>query len=284
MKAEAMKSKATIREEFEREGFTILRGFFAPPLVLGARQAMQTLVEREAQKLLAAGKITDPQEGEPLETRLAGLYRDFPLEAPALLRRELHLPGLYPLFFHPGLLDIAQIFLGGEIRLYPNYSARPKLPEHAPTRVLWHQDGGYTAQGAGAETAALRMINVWTPLVPATVENGCMQFLPGTHRLGLAPHRMREHYLEIEEAHIAPRRAQAVAIELEPGDVVLFHNLLYHQGLPNRSCIVRWSLDWRYQDAAQPTLRKEAGHLARSRSQPQMAVSRAEEWAERRFG
>jgi len=145
--------------------------------------------------------------------------------------------------------------------------------------VNWHQDGGYT-QG---EVETLRMVNVWTPLVPASVENGCMQFVPGTHKLGVVPHEKRAVYLEIAPDYLDPRRAQAVDIELNPGDVVLFHNLLFHQGLPNRSDKIRWSVDWRYQDATQDTQRRFRGHIARSRSHPDSAVSSAEAWAERSF-
>ena len=123
------------------------------------------------------------------------------------------------------------------------------------------------------------MVNVWAPLVPAREENGCMQFVPGTHRLGVVPHEQRKHYLEIREDHLQPRLGDAVSIELDPGDVVLFHNLLFHSGLPNRSDQVRWSLDWRYQDATQPTMRSHHGHLARSRRQPGAVVGSAEEWA-----
>jgi len=75
----------------------------------------------------------------------------------------------------------------------------------------------------------------------------------------------------------------AVNIETEPGDVVLFSNLLFHQGLPNRTKAVRWSSDWRYQDATQPTLRKEKGHLARSRKHPELAVGSAQEWTRLSF-
>lgn len=61
------------------------------------------------------------------------------------------------------------------------------------------------------------------------------------------------------------------------------HNLLFHQGLPNRADTIRWSLDWRYQDATQPTLRAEAGHLARSHAYPDQVVRDAADWAERTF-
>jgi phytanoyl-CoA hydroxylase len=270
----------TLRAPFEEQGYVILKGFLAPEVLTAARSEMEALVERQAEQLLAAGKITDPLRDAPFETRLAGLYAGCLDDAPKSFRRDLHLPGLFGVFFHPRLLDIVATFLGEEIRLYPNYTARPKLPEWKGTEVLWHQDGGYTR---AEQVAALRMLNVWAPLVPARVENGCMQFIPGTHRLGVVPHEQRQYYLEIARDYLAPREDRAVNIEMDPGDVVLFHNLLFHRGLPNHSPGIRWSLDWRYQDATQPTMREHHGHIARSRAHPDRAVISAEAWARLTF-
>ncbi len=268
-----------LKETFDRQGYILLRGFLEPGVVRQAREAMNTLVDREAAKLTAAGKCRDPLPDAPFETRFMQLYADCPEAAPNMFRPELHLPGLFPLFFHPRLLDTVELFLGPEIRLYPNYTARPKLPDNVRTLVLWHQDGGYTE----GHSETLRMVNVWTPLVPANVQNGCMEFVPGTHKLGKVPHVPKEYYLEIAEEYLAPRRQEAIAVEADPGDVVLFHNLLFHRGLPNHSQQIRWSLDWRYQDATQPTLREQEGHLARSRNHPEQTVQSAEEWANRTF-
>ena len=183
------------------------------------------------------------------------------------------------------MLDVAEAILGPEVRFYPNYTARPKLPRHEASLVLWHQDAGYTAadrtstRSLGGLTAAdLSMVNVWSPLVPARAENGCMQFIPGTHKLGVVDHVQREHYLEIIEDQIKPRLAEAVDVVCGPGDVVLFSNLLFHCGRPNVTDTVRWSLDWRYQDATQPTLRPQQGHLARSRAHPERVVRDAGQW------
>jgi phytanoyl-CoA hydroxylase len=268
-------------EQFEEKGYIILRSFLKPEVIEKAKSELTKLVDRHAEKLLAEGRIQHLMQEEPFETRFAKLYEKNLDVAPKSFRAELHLPGLFYVFFHPRLLDVVELFLGGEIRLYPNYTARPKLPEWAGTEVLWHQDGGYTEQGGTHEgpVEALRMVNVWSPLVPARVENGCMEFIPGTHKLGVVPHAKREYYLEITPEYLQSRLPQAIPIELDPGDVVLFHNLLFHHGLPNRSPFIRWSLDWRYQDATQPTLRNYQGHIARSRSHPERAVRSAEEWA-----
>lgn len=272
--------EARLRDTMDQQGYVVLRGILEPEVVQRARTEMARLVDQQAEKLLAAGKIKDPCHGEPFETRLARLYETCMDDAPKSFRRELHVPGLFGLFFHPGLLDLVDALLGGEIRLYPNYTARPKLPDWEGTLVLWHQDGGYTE----GNVDALRMVNVWTPLVPAGIQNGCMEFIPGTHKLGAVPHEKRQHYLEIAREYLEPRLSRAVPIELDPGDIVLFHNLLFHRGLPNQARTIRWSLDWRYQDATQPTMRPESGHIARSRRHPGSAVQSAEEWARLTFG
>ena len=276
-------------DQFETAGYVILKGFYPERVVDAARVDAEALVDRFAKRLMAAGKISVDHAEASFETRLARICADAPDDAPHIFRKELHLTGMFEVFFHPPLLDIMESLLGEELRLYPNYSIRPKLPGHAPTLVLWHQDGGYTFNvhrdgDHSAETVdALRMVNAWAPLVPAREKNGCMQFIPGTHRIGMARHEDREYYLEISQEDLEPYLDQAVSIELDPGDIVLFHNMLYHQGLPNHSDQVRWSMDWRYQDARQSTLRSTRGHLARSRLQPDKVVRDPSDWTRRIF-
>jgi phytanoyl-CoA hydroxylase len=273
--------------EFQDRGYLILREFFEPEIIDNVRREMEQLAEEHIQKLLAEGKIKQTFPDEPFETRLARVYENCTCDPPTVFRTELHKAGFFRLFFNRHLLDVVTGLLGPEIRLYPNYSVRPKLPDNVATLVLWHQDAGYTESVHKAdegEVDRLRMVNVWTPLVPATVENGCMQFIPQTQKLGAVPHvRKNQYYLEVDQQFLAPRLKDAVNIEVEPGDVVLFSNLLFHQGLPNRTKVVRWSSDWRYQDATQPTLRKEKGHLARSRKHPELAVRSAQEWSRLSF-
>jgi phytanoyl-CoA hydroxylase len=265
--------------QFDEQGYLILRNFLTPQQLTSARAAINELVDRYADKEMAAGKLSSRMSDLPFETRLLRMYEANMTDAPVILRSELHLAGLFDLFFNARLLDIAEQFLGGEMRLYPNYSIRPKYPDFAATEVLWHQDGGYTE----GQVEMLRMVNVWAPFVPATVQNGCMQFIPGTQKLGVVPHERRQYYLEIARDVLAPIEGEAINIELDPGDVVLFHNLLFHRGLPNHSQQIRWSADWRYQDATQPTLRKENGHIARSRSHPEQAVQNAQQWSSLTF-
>lgn len=274
-----------LQEQFDEQGYVILKGVFASDVLEGVQAELEVLVEREAEKLMAAGRVTDAFSSASFETRLFRLYENNLDIAPTSFRRELHLPGMFGLFFHSRVLDLVSQFLGSEVRLYPNYTVRPKFPEWEGTEVLWHQDGGYTAGlGDAHGVRDLKMVNVWAPVVPATVHNGCMEFAPGTHKLGVVPHEKRTYYLEIAPEKFDQYAAKGtVAVEMEPGDVVLFHNLLFHRGLPNLSDKIRWSCDWRYQDANQPTMRKENGHLARSKKTPELVVESAADWAGRTF-
>ena len=278
--------QASLLDQFRKQGYFVLRDVFSSDVVAGARGALNRLVDRHAKQLVGSGAIENLLPQEPFETRLYALYRDCLDDAPESWRPELHLPELYAIFFHPAVLDVVSALLGAEVRLYPNYTVRPKLPDHPQTLVLWHQDGGYTEhwhKSEDGDVSQLGMVNVWTPLVPVRVENGCMQFLAGTHLVGLLPHEEREFYLEIPPQELEPFRDQVVDIELDPGDVVVFDNMLCHRGLPNRSQSIRWSIDWRYQDARQSTLRDEQGHLARSLATPQHVVDGPSDWAQRSF-
>ena len=265
--------------QFKENGFAILHDVLKPVTLEAVKHECEALVAELATRRYAAGKLTDTHPDASFETRLIRLYESYPDETPTIFRSELHREGFFGVFAHPVLLELAGIILGPEIRLYPNYSVRPKLPENKRTEVLWHQDAGYTSKAADV----LRMMNVWTPLVPVNVENGCMEFIPGSHKWGVVPHEKDEYYLRIHDDYIKPVEADAVRIEILPGDVAIFSNLLFHRGLPNRASHIRWSLDWRYQDATQPTLRTTHGHLLHSQRAPAAVVKNAEAWAQLEF-
>ncbi len=266
-------------EQFQEDGYAVVRGLIEPAVRHAVIRESSALVDILAARLVAEGKAASEFEEAPFDTRMMRLYDGRANETPTIFRPELHRAGVFSLFGHSGLLDLAEEALGPEVRLYPNYSLRPKLPENERTLVLWHQDAGYTADDADV----LRMMNVWTPLVPATRENGCMEIVPGTHRQGVVRHEKDEHYLRIADDVILPLEDRAVAVECDPGDVVLFSNLVFHRGLPNVSDHIRWSLDFRYQDATQSTMRPLQGHMVRSRERPDDVVRDADEWASLRL-
>ena len=114
--------------------------------------------------------------------------------------------------------ESSTVWKSWHISYIPNYSIRPKSPNAEAGLVLWHQDAGYTQahdpDTPDGQLVQMRMINCWAPIVPARPENGCMQFVPGTHTLGVVPHETGEFYLEIAEAHLKPHLTDAVDVDL----------------------------------------------------------------------
>jgi ectoine hydroxylase-related dioxygenase (phytanoyl-CoA dioxygenase family) len=74
----------------------------------------------------------------------------------------------------------------------------------------------------------------------------------------------------------------AIDVECIPGDVVLFSNILIHRGGINTTDKIRWSFDWRFQDARKSTFRAENGHIVNALSDNIADVCRdGEEWVRR---
>ena len=74
---------------------------------------------------------------------------------------------------------------------------------------------------------------------------------------------------------------QPAPLPIKRGGVLLFHHLTKHASLSNVSDGIRWSFDMRYQPIGQPTGRPAfPGFVARSRTQPDSAVTDWRVWAD----
>jgi ectoine hydroxylase-related dioxygenase (phytanoyl-CoA dioxygenase family) len=95
----------------------------------------------------------------------------------------------------------------------------------------WHQDELFIPTRDRSLTAA------WIALDDATVENGCLWVLPGSHQPGIL-YPDREHHdprfdCEVEAYAFSYRDEDAVAVEVPAGSVVVFNGYLLHRSLPN---------------------------------------------------
>ena len=293
--------------QFQRDGYVIIKNLLTTHVMESFRDGASKLTDQLAERLIKEGKVTDKLSSIPFESRFFRLLENCLNEAPLLYRAELHVAEFYPLFCNENVLAIVRQILhqAEAIRIFPNYSVRPKLPNYEGHRVVWHQDAGLAADG-GPNKAPVKerekslghdvIVNCWTPLVSATRKNGCMMVVPGTHKLGIQKHVSEGHYrgsnteekitYGVYASHIDPAvmneyEDQAVHLECEPGDVIFFSHFLFHRGGFNTSqSTVRWSVDWRYQDACEPTFRKENGHIVWSKNQSdERLVTSAEKWS-----
>jgi ectoine hydroxylase-related dioxygenase (phytanoyl-CoA dioxygenase family) len=95
----------------------------------------------------------------------------------------------------------------------------------------WHQDEGFIPTRDRSLNAA------WMALDDATVENGCLWVIPGSHKLGVIwPHREHDDQrfdCVVESFDFPYRDADSVPVEVKAGSIVFFHGYLLHRSLPN---------------------------------------------------
>jgi len=129
------------------------------------------------------------------------------------------------------ILAMARHFLGNDVVL--KYNSVFVKPAKTGSATPWHQDNGLWRDGE------IEPFNFWMALDPATRENGCLQFMPGTHKGEIVQHVLYEDSIHAElprdlaQKTLADRDVQHV--ELEPGDVVAWHSSLWHYSPPNTS-------------------------------------------------
>jgi ectoine hydroxylase-related dioxygenase (phytanoyl-CoA dioxygenase family) len=122
----------------------------------------------------------------------------------------------------------------------------------------WHQDYGYWYNnGCLFPDMASCMIAVDR----ATRENGCLQVLKGSHRMGRIDHGKvgDQTGADMERVRAAMERLELVYGEMDPGDALFFHCNLLHRSDQNRSPQPRWVLICCY-NAARNDPYKEGPH------------------------
>ena len=105
----------------------------------------------------------------------------------------------------------------------------------------WHQDYGYWYQNGCLWPD---MGSAFIAVDPNTRENGCLQVLKGSHKLGRIEHGRYgdQTGADPERTAEAAKVMETVYVELDPGDTLYFHSNLLHRSDQNTSDSQRWSL------------------------------------------
>jgi hypothetical protein len=106
-------------------------------------------------------------------------------------------------------------------------------PPGAGAATPWHQDAAYHDP-----TKVERSINFWMPLDDADLDNGCLHYVPGSHRSDVLPHHSigndpRVHGLEVD--HPESWHERSVACPIAAGGCALHLPTTLHYAGPNRS-------------------------------------------------
>ena len=129
---------------------------------------------------------------------------------------------------NPRQLDIIEDLLGPNIQLY--YSMMMMKPPREGFTAPWHQDFAFFVHNRADLLACMVFID------DATLENGCLRVIPGSHKLGLLNHFKNGQFTGVlQDTAPFDDPDQQVVLPLKAGGVVLWHCLTLHSSHPNRS-------------------------------------------------
>lgn len=196
---------------FAEQGYGVVRGLTTEAEVLG----LQAVYDR----------LFDPETEIAAEDRieLAGGATGM---LPQILNPDRYAPELRETAAFRNATAVAQELLGPEAELMGLHAIRKPPRSGAPTP--WHQDEAYWDP-----SYEHRAISIWIPLQPATRANGCLSFVPGSHREDLREHELTAPDCAEGLQAVDQVVTDGVACELHAGDATVHAERTLHSAGPN---------------------------------------------------
>ena len=219
-----------------RDGYLYLSGLLPVDVVAGVQREVAALA-RDAGWL---------RRDAPPEEALAdpqGFCVDPEPRYLEVLRRINRLERYHALKHHPRLLGLFERMLGAPVFPHPRVLMRNIFPGRLEYTTKAHQDYP-NVQGT------TEVYTAWIPLIDCPAEVGGLQVARGSHTLGVLEFGIGNGAGGIEI--LDPREDRWTGGPMRAGDVLVFHSLTVHKGIPNRSDRLRMSIDCRYQRVRDP--------------------------------
>ena len=139
---------------------------------------------------------------------------------------------------NPRLMDVAMKVLGDTV--YPlNGGGFFLKPPQSQSTVPWHQDASpFQNTPIDGESTNPLLFDYWLGVDAATIENGCLQLVPNSQQLGRLPHHDKGGVfpeLDHPREHGFDKEGDIVSIPMEAGDMLVWHQDMFHYSDPNRS-------------------------------------------------
>ena len=220
--------------QYRRDGYAILRGVFSPAEVAEMAGAFNRFYAegRKHPKSYRHGNLFYRIANDPAHGRVLRLVQWPSYVDPTLDRVRLE----------SRMLEIVAPLIGATLKQIINQMHWK--PPGAAAEFGWHQDIRFRRPRAAYRQAAASYVQTGIAIDPHRAANGAMRIIPGSHRLGElslgGDGRVMDRSMsddDLVRAGLDP--AGVVDLEMEPGDVAVWHLHLVHGSGPNRSTIDR---------------------------------------------
>jgi len=152
---------------------------------------------------------------------------------------------------HPRLLQAVMSVLGPDVDLFGSQFAVKQA--RSGSAFAWHQDSGY------GHIQPADYLTVWLALDDATIENGTIWVLPGSHAWGRLEHNRSTANPNDMIGYPEDAPYQGVPVEAARGEAALFSSLTLHKSGTNRTDAPRRA--WVLQYCVPGTCNSRTGHL-----------------------
>lgn len=229
--------------QYAEEGYIVLGQIVSDEQIAGLQDRIDQIMLGKAD--LPYDKILMQMDSQSGRYGEAGPQSKGHKEASLNYRKiqDLELDALFLQYLqHPIFQDACARVYGRDTPVACMRAMFMNKPANRGTFLPWHQD-------RWRQFDRDPLLTAWTALDPATVENGCVQIIPGSHKRGLInPDHPSGFLTEAQAAEHAPAR-EVRYLELKPGEVALLHNHLLHASDVNRSGQSRRAFSVCYMDA-----------------------------------
>ena len=141
------------------------------------------------------------------------------------------MPGFHDLLWNPAFTVAASQLVGGRVRFWHD-QLFCKPPHHGGV-VAWHQDYSYWTR-----TQPMTHLTCFIALDDIDEENGCLHYVPGSHRWPLLPVTGLAGGMDAIQTVLSPEQKEAfrpVPAPLKKGHASFHHPLTVHGSFENRS-------------------------------------------------
>ncbi len=219
---------------YGHDGYVIIREFFHP-------KEVALLLETYHKDQLVKDSAINVDDNSGLNTKLTLWYNSGDDIYGAFSKSERVVDGLEKIW-------------NGEPALY-HTKFMQKEPKVGGSWE-WHQDYGYWYDNGFLMP---EMLSVMVAVTRANKENGCLQVLKGSHKIGRINHGSTGEQVgaDMKRVNYALKSMELVYVELEPGDTLFFHGNLLHRSDANTSDHARFSLISAYNLASNKSFMNE---------------------------